>query len=203
LVTFFPIKIILTSYKCNSEQNTSFLVISNEIINCWLQCVIDTVHIYSFWDNDFKVFIQLMFKFLCFFFNFLLGIFFIYISNAIPKIPYKLLALPYTATPTSWPWYSPVLGHIKFARPKGLSSHMQLETRALGVLVISYCCSTYRVTDPYSALGTFSSSSTGDPVFHPIDDCEHPLLCLPGTGIASQETAISGSFSEKFCWHMQ
>jgi hypothetical protein len=30
-------------------------------------------------------------------------------------------------------------------------------------------------------------------VFHPIDDCEHPLLNLPGTGIASQETAISGS----------
>jgi hypothetical protein len=34
-------------------------------------------------------------------------------------------------------------------------------------------------------------------VFHPIDDCEHPLLCLPGTGIASQETAeISGSFQQ-------
>ena len=31
-------------------------------------------------------------------------------------------------------------------------------------------------------------------MFHPIDDCEHPLLYLPGTGIASQETAISGSF---------
>jgi hypothetical protein len=30
-------------------------------------------------------------------------------------------------------------------------------------------------------------------VFYPIDDCEHPLLYLPGTGIASQETAISGS----------
>jgi hypothetical protein len=30
-------------------------------------------------------------------------------------------------------------------------------------------------------------------VFHPIDDCEHPLLYFPGTGIASQETAISGS----------
>ena len=30
-------------------------------------------------------------------------------------------------------------------------------------------------------------------MFHPIDDCEHPLLYLPGTGIASQETAISGS----------
>jgi hypothetical protein len=41
-------------------------------------------------------------------------------------------------------------------------------------------------------LGTLSSSSIGGPVFHPIDDCEHPLLYLPGTGIASQETAISG-----------
>jgi hypothetical protein len=33
-------------------------------------------------------------------------------------------------------------------------------------------------------------------VFHPIDDCEHPLLYLPGTGIASQETTISGSFQQ-------
>jgi hypothetical protein len=30
-------------------------------------------------------------------------------------------------------------------------------------------------------------------VFHPIDDCEHPLLYLPGIGIASQERAMSGS----------
>ena len=29
-------------------------------------------------------------------------------------------------------------------------------------------------------------------MFYPIDDCEHPLLYLPGTGIASQEMAISG-----------
>jgi hypothetical protein len=73
---------------------------------------------------------------------------------------------------------------------------MQLETGALGVLVSSYCCSTYGVADPFSSLGTFSSSSIGGPVFHPIDDCEHPLLCLLGTGIASQETAISGSFQQ-------
>jgi hypothetical protein len=73
---------------------------------------------------------------------------------------------------------------------------MQLETRALGVLVSSYCCSTYRVADPFSSLGIFSSSSIGGPVFHPIDDCEHPLLYLPGTGIASQEIAISGSCQE-------
>ena len=80
---------------------------------------------------------------------------------------------------------------------------MQIETQALGILVSSYCCSTYRVVDPFSSLGTFSSSSIGDPVFHPIGDCEHPLLCLPGTSIASQETAISGVLSAKSCLCMQ
>jgi hypothetical protein len=68
---------------------------------------------------------------------------------------------------------------------------MQLET---GALVSSYCCSSYRVADPFRALGTFSSSFIGSPVFHPIDDCKHSLLYLPGTGIASQETAMSGSY---------
>ena len=33
-------------------------------------------------------------------------------------------------------------------------------------------------------------------MFHPIDDCEHPFLYLPGTGISSHETAISGSFQQ-------
>ena len=33
-------------------------------------------------------------------------------------------------------------------------------------------------------------------MFHPVADCEHPLLCLPGTGLASQETAISGSLQQ-------
>jgi hypothetical protein len=45
-----------------------------------------------------------------------------------------------------------------------------------GVLVSSYCCSTYRIADPFSSLVTFSSSSIGGPVVHPIADCEHPLL---------------------------
>jgi hypothetical protein len=62
----------------------------------------------------------------------------------------------------------------------------------INISLSSYCYSTYRVADPFSSLGTFSSSSNGGPVFHPIADCEHPLLCLPDTGIASQETAISG-----------
>jgi hypothetical protein len=48
------------------------------------------------------------------------------------------------------------------------------------VLVSSYFCSTNRVADPFSSLGTFSSSSSGGPVIHPIADCEHPLLCLLG-----------------------
>jgi hypothetical protein len=30
--------------------------------------------------------------------------------------------LPYPPTSTSWPWHSLVLGHIKFAIPRGLSS---------------------------------------------------------------------------------
>jgi hypothetical protein len=33
-------------------------------------------------------------------------------------------------------------------------------------------------------------------VINPIDDCEHPHLCLLGPSIASKETAISGSFQE-------
>jgi hypothetical protein len=45
---------------------------------------------------------------------FLLGIYFIYISNAIPKVPHTFShPLPYPPTPTSWPWRSPVLRHIK------------------------------------------------------------------------------------------
>jgi hypothetical protein len=77
--------------------------------------------------------------------------------------------------------------------------HMQLETGALrgwGILVNSYCCSTYRIADPPSSLGTSSSSSIGGPVIHPIADCEHSLLCLLGPCIASQETAISWSFQQ-------
>jgi hypothetical protein len=34
-------------------------------------------------------------------------------------------------------------------------------------------------------------------VFHLKDDCVHPLLYLPGTGIASYETAIPGSLHQK------
>ena len=62
--------------------------------------------------------------FFWFFNTFLLDIFFIYISNAIPKVPYTPppALLPYPPTPASWPWHSPELGNIKFAILRGLSS---------------------------------------------------------------------------------
>jgi hypothetical protein len=63
---------------------------------------------------------------------------------------------------------------------------------ALELLVSSYWCSSYGASDLFSSLGTFSGSFIGDFVLRPMDDCEHPLLYLPGTGRASQETAISG-----------
>jgi hypothetical protein len=37
------------------------------------------------------------------------------------KSPIHSAPLPYPPTPTFWPWRSPVLGHIKFASPMGLS----------------------------------------------------------------------------------
>jgi hypothetical protein len=106
------------------------------------------------------------------------------------------LCSPPSYSPTyPLPLPTPVLGHIIFASPRAspfndgpighLLLHMQLETRAQRILVSSYSCSSYRVTDPFSSLGTFSRSSIGGPVIHPIDDCEHPLLYLPGTGLAS------------------
>jgi hypothetical protein len=60
-------------------------------------------------------------------------------------------------------------------------------------MVSSYWFSSYRVADFFGSLDTFSSSIIGEPVFHPIDDCEHPFLYLPGTGIASKDLGISGS----------
>jgi hypothetical protein len=146
---------------------------------------------------------------------FLLAIFFIYISNAITNVPYTLLPHPLPCSPTHPLCFLalalPLMGHMIFARPRASPPidgwlghpllHMQLETQLWGVLLSSYCCSSYRVADPFSSLGTFSSPFIRGPLFHPIDDCEHPLLYLPGTGIASQEIAISGSCQKSF-WHI-
>jgi hypothetical protein len=133
-----------------------------------------------------------------FYISFLLDIFFIYISNAILKVPYTLPYPPPCSPTQPLPLPGPVLGHMIFVRPRASPPidgqlHMQLETQFWGVLVSSYCSSFYRVANPLSSLDTFSSFFFRGPVFHPIDDCEHPLLYLPGTGIALQEIAVSGS----------
>jgi hypothetical protein len=93
---------------------------------------------------------------------------------------------PYPPTPPFCLWRSPVLGHIKFASPMGLSlqwwpTRPSFDTYAAKdkssrVLASSYCCSTYRAAVPYSSLGNFSSSSIRGRVTHPIADCDHPLL---------------------------
>ena len=51
---------------------------------------------------------------------------------------------------------------------------------------------------PLQLPGYFSGSFIGDVVLYPMDDCEHPLLYLPNTGRALQETAISGSCQQAF-----
>jgi hypothetical protein len=76
---------------------------------------------------------------------------------------------------------------------------MQLETWAPGVMVSLYCCSTSRVADPFSSLGTFSSSSIGGPVIHPIADCEHLLLFLHSLTRDSYIWVLSAKSSKR--WH--
>jgi hypothetical protein len=122
------------------------------------------------------------FFFTLFLIFFKLGIFLVYIFNAIPKVPHTHPPIPYPLTPPFWPWRSPVLGHIKFASPMGLSlqwwpTRPSFDTYAAKdkssrVLVSSYC-STYRVAVPFSSLGNFSSSSIRGRVTHPIADCDH------------------------------
>jgi hypothetical protein len=73
---------------------------------------------------------------------------------------------------------------------------MQLESRAPGYWLVHNVVPPIGLQIPLASLGTFSSSSIGGPVIHPIADCEHPLMCLLGPGVVSQETAISGSFQQ-------
>jgi hypothetical protein len=60
-------------------------------------------------------------------FSFFLNIFYYYIFFSITfrmlsqKSPIPSPQLPYPPIPIFWPWHSPVLGHIKFACPMGLS----------------------------------------------------------------------------------
>jgi hypothetical protein len=99
-------------YSVIAEQYSSQLVTSNSGVKI--------KDFFDLKDGSHEIFTL----FILFLNLFLLDIFFIYISNAIPKVPYTLppALLPYPLTPSSWPRLSLALGYIKFARPRGLSS---------------------------------------------------------------------------------
>ena len=65
-----------------------------------------------------------------------------------------------------------------------------------GGLVSSYCCSSYWVANPFSSFSPFSNSYIGNPILSPMVGCKHPHLFYSGSGRASQETTISGSFQQ-------
>ena len=64
---------------------------------------------------------------------------------------------------------------------------------ALGGLVHSYCCSSYKVANPFKSFSPSSNSSTGNPMISLMVGCEHQPLFLPSSVRASQEKVILGS----------
>jgi hypothetical protein len=102
------------------------------------------------------------------------------------KIPYPLPLLPNTPTLASWPRHSRILGHRTFTGPRTSPpiddwlGHPLLHFFdwwfSPRELWGSYCCSSYGAPNPFSSLGTFSSSFIEDPVLCLMDDYEHPLL---------------------------
>ena len=170
-----------------------------------MHCVESYFHFWNLFFSSSSVYI--IFYFIYFL---LLGIYFIYISNAIPKVPHTL---PHTHTPASWPWHSPVLRHIKSAGPMGLSFHgwptrppsdtyAARDTSSEGFWLVHMLFHLQCCRSP-SFLGTSSSSSFGGPVIHPVGDCEHPLLCFyRPQNILTRDSYIR-VLSAKSCYCMQ
>jgi hypothetical protein len=73
---------------------------------------------------------------------------------------------------------------------------MQLETKAPGYWLVDIVVPPIGLQFPLALWVLSLAPSLGGPVIHPIADCEHPLLCLLGPGIVSQEKAISVSFQQ-------
>jgi hypothetical protein len=133
-----------------------------------------------------------------------------------PKTPYPipLPLLSNTPTHASMSWHSPTLRLWAFSGLRASPPndehlghpllHMQLDLwipacvhvgylvlGTVGILVGSYCCSSYGTACSFSSFGSFSSSSIGNLVLSPVVGWEHPSMYLSGTGRASQETAVS------------
>ena len=123
--------------------------------------------------------------FLFWFFRYFLYIHFKCYSES--SLYYPPALLPYPPTPNSWPWCSPVLGHIKFAIPRGLSSQWW-PTRPSSATYAARGMSSggywlVHIVVPPIGLQTPSVpwvlslvSPLGGPVFHLIDDWEHKEL---------------------------
>jgi hypothetical protein len=73
---------------------------------------------------------------------------------------------------------------------------MQLESRAPGYWLVHNFVLPIGLQIPLAPCLLSLAPPLGGPVIHPIADCDHPLLCLLGPSIVSQETAISGSFQQ-------
>jgi hypothetical protein len=56
-----------------------------------------------------------------------------------------------------------------------------------GVLVGSYCCSSYGAANPFSSFSPFSNSSIGDPMLSPMVGWEQPPLYLSGTKFLKEQ----------------
>jgi hypothetical protein len=85
---------------------------------------------------------------------------------------------------------------------------MQLETRAPGYWLVHNVVPPIGLQIPLAPWVFSLAPPLGGPVIHPIADCEHPIMCLLGPGIVSQETPISGKrdwkfidvYEPGFCW---
>ena len=73
--------------------------------------------------------------------------------------------------------------------------HMQLDSRAPGYWLVHNVVASIGLQVPL-APWVLSLAPPLGALIHPIADCEHPLLCLLGPGIVSQERALSRSFQQ-------
>jgi hypothetical protein len=71
---------------------------------------------------------------------------------------------------------------------------MQLESRAPGYWLVHNVVPPVGLQTPLVPWVLSLAPPLGAPVIHSIADCEHPLLCLLGPGIVSQETATLLNF---------
>ena len=137
---------------------------------------------------------------------------------SLPESPYFIVPpsasvsmFPHPPTPESSPWHSPTLGHQAFTGPRasppidvwlGHPLHIRLEPWVSPCVLFDWWFSPWElwgawlvdiVANPFSSFSPFSNSSIEDLVLSPMVACEHLPLYLPGSGRATQETAISGS----------